>query len=644
MYSSAMASSCTPRAFAVGSTLSLLLAVACPYTVFLHHTAGMAADFITAGAIFLFFVFTAFINTALHRLRASLALRAGELVVVYTMMAVASAIPTWGLVANLLPVLPGAFYYATPENDWEGLIQPHIPEWLAPRDPLAIKYFYEGLPADHHIPWDAWLLPLASWAVLVLAVYAVMAATVLLLRRQWIEHERLVFPLTELPLEMLRGDTGRLPPILRSPLLWVGFLLPFVIFSTRGLNHYFNFIPALQTDTMLTLGHRSMMLRLFLGFPVIGLTYFLNLNVAFSLWFFHLAARAESALFHLIGYEVPGHGETFTGSALGTSPGASHQAMGAMIVLAAVTLWMARGHLRRMLWAPDEYGESGRGAAAVLVVGLTIIITWLWASGMPLWLAPVFTMCAFAVFLGLARIVAEGGVGFCRPQMIAPVFGVYGFGTEAFGHPGLVAAGFTYTWTADIRTSVMSSAFHGLKLADEIGVRERAGLMGAVLLAVVLTLVGAVVTTLWLAYTYGGINLQSWFFGGMPRTVFGFVADKMNNPLTPAIIATRWGFTIGGAGVMGLLVWMRHRFLWWPLHYLGLPIADTWVMSWVWFGIAVGWLLKLLLLKYGGVPAYRAGRPFFLGLILGQISCVALWMIIDIATGTLGNYIHIGSP
>ncbi|MDA0335772.1 MAG: hypothetical protein O2782_11440, partial [bacterium] len=439
-----MQRACTPRAFALGGMLSLLLAVACPYTVFLHHTAGMAADFITAGAIFLFFVFTAVVNTTLHRLHAPLALDAGELVVVYTMMAVASAIPTWGLVANLLPVLPGAFYYATPENDWEGLIQPHIPEWLAPRDPLAIKYFYEGLPAGGHIPWGDWLLPLASWAVLVAAVYAVMAAMVLLLRRQWIEHERLVFPLTELPMEMLRGDTGRLPPILRSPLLWAGFLLPFVIFSTRGLHHYFNFIPALQTDTMLTLGHRNNMLRVFLGFPVIGLTYFLNLNVAFSLWFFHLLARAESALFQLLGYEVPGHSETFTGSALGTSPGASHQAMGAMIVLAGVTLWMARDHLRRMLWTPREYGESGRGAAAVLVVGWAVIIGWLWASGMPVWLALLFTLCAFAVFLGLARIVAEGGVGFCRPQMIAPVFGVYGIGTEAFGHPGLVAVGFTY--------------------------------------------------------------------------------------------------------------------------------------------------------------------------------------------------------
>ncbi|MDP7633484.1 MAG: hypothetical protein QF402_11095, partial [Candidatus Latescibacteria bacterium] len=89
----------TPRAFVVGSLLAIFLAFACPYTVFLHHTAGMAADFITAGAIFLFFLLTFVVNSLLRLVHAGLALRPGELILVYTMMIVASAIPTWGLIA-----------------------------------------------------------------------------------------------------------------------------------------------------------------------------------------------------------------------------------------------------------------------------------------------------------------------------------------------------------------------------------------------------------------------------------------------------------------------------------------------------------------------------------------------------------------
>ena len=238
----------TIRAFIAGCAFSCFLAFACPYTVFLHHTAGMAADFITAGAIFLFFILTGLLNSLLRWARPSWSLEAGELIVVYTMMIVASAIPTWGLIANLLPVLPGAYYYATPENGWAELIQPHIREWLVPQNPLAIKYFYEGAPADMAIPWEAWAVPLMAWTVLILAVYAVMVSMMIVIRKQWVEHERLIFPLTQVPLEMLReGRPGEVVrPFFKNPMVWLGFAIPFFIFCTHGLHQYFNYIPRIN--------------------------------------------------------------------------------------------------------------------------------------------------------------------------------------------------------------------------------------------------------------------------------------------------------------------------------------------------------------------------------------------------------------
>ncbi|NKB71666.1 MAG: hypothetical protein GKR89_31715 [Candidatus Latescibacteria bacterium] len=640
------------RAFVVGILLSAFLAAACPYTVFLHHTAGMAADFITAGAVFLFFLLTGLANSALRRLRPNWALQTGELVLVYTMMVVASAIPTWGLIANLLPIIPGAFYYATPENNWAELIQPLIPGWMVPQDPLAIKYFYEGAPAETAIPWEAWFLPLAAWLVLILALYAVMLSTMVIIRKQWIEHERLVFPLTQLPLEMLQKGSGSVPPFFKNPLMWAGFALPFLLYSTHGLHHYFNFIPAIETSTELRLFRRTTLIRLFLSFPVIGFTYFINLDIAFSLWFFHLLARMQTGLFNFIGFSVPGHNETFAGAAIGTSPVVSHQAMGAMLILAAFSLWTARRHLREVFAKAigggkvDDSGEplSYRSAVWTMLGGLVVIALWLNASGMPLWIAPLFVLCAFAVFFGLARIIAEGGVGFCRPQMIAPVFTVYGIGSEMMGPTGLISTGFTYAWAADIRTTVMVSSINGFKLADQVGLKRLRPFTWAIVAAVVIALLVSVATTLWLCYTYGGINMRPWFFTGLPRAVFGFVADKMNNPLDADIMLPRWIATGVGALLMGFLMYARQHILGWPLHYLGMPIGDTWVMSWVWASIMLGWLLKVVILKYGGVPLYRSLRPFFLGLVLGQISCVGVWMVIDIITGTVGNYVQIGSP
>ena len=75
--------------------------------------------------------------------------------VAHGMMMVACALPTTGLVAYHLPILILGFYYATPENEWAEVILPHVPEWMAPRDPGAVRYFFEGLPDGEAVPWDA---------------------------------------------------------------------------------------------------------------------------------------------------------------------------------------------------------------------------------------------------------------------------------------------------------------------------------------------------------------------------------------------------------------------------------------------------------------------------------------------------------
>ena len=51
-----------------------------------------------------------------------------------------------------------------------------------------------------------------------------MISSMVIVRRQWVEHERLVFPLTQVPLEMLQSpQLGRiLGSLFRKPLLWGG--------------------------------------------------------------------------------------------------------------------------------------------------------------------------------------------------------------------------------------------------------------------------------------------------------------------------------------------------------------------------------------------------------------------------------------
>lgn len=135
---------------------------------------------------------------------------------------VASAIPTWGFTANLIALLPSVFYYATPENEWAQLLHPHVTEWLVPQDPEAIRYFFEGLPAGQPIPWSAWMTPLLAWVSFILSIYLMMITTMIIMRRHWVEHDRLTFPLLQLPMDMAEeGEPGsKLTPFVKQPLMW----------------------------------------------------------------------------------------------------------------------------------------------------------------------------------------------------------------------------------------------------------------------------------------------------------------------------------------------------------------------------------------------------------------------------------------
>jgi hypothetical protein len=611
------------------------------------QNAGLTSDYITAGAMMIFFLLVGFFNPLLKLCCRPLALRPGELIVVYAMMIVASAIPTWGLVTNLFHILTRPFYYATPENRWATLIQPLLPAWLVPQEPEVARYFYEGLPLGQRIPWGAWLVPMLSWGSAMLAVFLQMIAAMILLRRPWVEQERLVFPLTQLPLEMLRGGEDELfPPLFRNPLLWLGFVLPFSIQLLRGLHHYFFFIPEIQTYfDPFPIFRNTVQLQVFVNFAIIGLSYFLHLHVAFSVWFFHLLSRAETGAFNMVGYQVEGINEALTGS----STALSFQGMGAMLVLAASVLWTARHHLAGALRA--AFGLSGtaddrdeilsyRAAVWLWLVCAVFFFGWLVAAGLPPLAALIFMGSAQVIFLAVARVIAQGGVGFTASTMLPQPFTVYTLGTASIGGKGLATIALSYSWAAELRTTVMASTANSLKLAHVGRLRSRR-LFWAMVVALVVGMAGAGWITLYLNYTYGGINMRQF---GVPTLAYSFLQNKLLNPIGPDHIHPRMWFTALGAAVMGLLIWLQHHYLWWPLHYIGLPVSDSWVMGWAWFSVFLGWLLKSVIFKFTGTRGYHLFKPLFLGFIAGQLMGGALWMIVDACLGEVGNFVYIGVP
>lgn len=640
----------TVRSICTGSVLSLLLSCGAPYGNMVIRGSYMALDFSTPGAIFLLFLLVGPLNYIAGKCHHRLALRRGELLVVYAMLITASAIPTMGLSEYLVTMVTGMQYYATPENEWGLLIAPHVPAWMVPQNPAAIKWFYEGLPAGTALPWRDWVLPLASWSILVASLYLVMISSMVILRRQWVEHERLIYPMLQVPLEMVqtggsggrRGDRLGGKPFLRNPIMWAGFAIPALVTSLNALHAYYNFVPAVQQLMTIPVFRNAFSLIVRLSFPMVGFSFLINLDIAFSLWFFNLASsvlRGGLAVLGIVSDQKLG----IYGAA--PKPILAHQGQGALLVLVLFGLWLARGHLSQV-WRKAVHGDeavddsreimSYRAALVCLVGGYVTLATWLTLSGLDVWAAIVFLTLALLIFVGLTRVVAESGVAAAVSPLIAAATLVSATGSEMLGPSGMVGLAYAHVWSADIRTFVMASTAHSLKLSEYMG-RNVRPLFWVLLLAILLSLISSIVTILYLAYEYGGINLNSWFFGGGARAPFDFIAEKLRTPIGPSLEG--WVNSLAGGGFMTLLMVARHRLLWWPLHPIGYPVSMVWLMDQLWFSIFLAWLFKLVIIKYGGPNIYQKARPFFLGLIAGQFVTAGVWLVIDWCTGMTDNLV-----
>jgi hypothetical protein len=320
--------------------------------------------------------------------------------------------------------------------------------------------------------------------------------------------------------------------------------------------------------------------------------------------------------------------------------------MGALMVLVLYGFWNSRRHFlnvakKALLGATDVDDSdeilSYRSAFWILVLGLACMGLWLNASGMPGWIVPMFLGATFVIFIGLNRIVAESGLAEAVASTIGSSCIVSGFGSRALGPEGLTSMALTYTWSADIRTFVMASETNGLKVIDDRRIQRRRSIFWAIMASIVVTVVASTYMLLRLSYTHGGINGNDWFFGGGAKAPYNYIVSKMIHHEGPNLVG--WYIKSVGAAMMGLLMFLRSRFLWWPLHPIGFAIGPIWIMDHIWFTCFLAWILKLSIIRWGGLKAYRSTRPIFLGLILGQFVCNGTWIVIDMLLGGRGNRI-----
>ena len=87
-----------------------------------------------------------------------------------------------------------------------------------------------------------------------------------------------------------------------------------------------------------------------------------------------------------------------------------------------------------------QWGEmlSYRAVVLTWLAGVAVMTIWLWQSGLPLWVAFLTLMLAILIFLGLTRVVVEGGVAAGVGSMISSSALVSAVGSSAIGPAGMV--------------------------------------------------------------------------------------------------------------------------------------------------------------------------------------------------------------
>ena len=564
------------------------------------------------------------LNPLLRRISRRWAFSQPEMMVVYVMTAVGPCVIGVGAVLFLIPTLTAPFHYATPENHWAKLFHQFIPNWIGPRDPAVIESFYLG---QSQVPYLAWLRPLAIWTIFLMALAFATLCICAILRKQWLDRERLTFPTLFLPVAITEEQGS----FWRDKVMWVACIGTIAVITMNNIGVNLPMVPVLKLRGEINPGQYlinppwNAVGNLNLTFyPIaIGLGYLIPLEMAFSCWFFYLMSKAQLVLGALLGW-----GETAQVTGLRQFPFFGYQGAGAFLGLAIFTLWLERRHLGQVLRAAlsrrsqmDDSEEplSYRWAVWGLVASFAIMLGVFVAAGASPIAPFVFLVITFVYLIAGTRIWGESGVAWLAgPRMEPYRLMTSTLGTGAFSPRTLTMLSYVrFQVGYDLRYMAMPRQMDGLKMAD-IGRVNSRHMAFAIMLALFACIVFGLWTQLIWWYQYGAEVKANSYMTNMGRQTFDLLATDLENPTDPNRVGI--GFGAGAMAFTGLLTLLSNRLTWWPFHPLGYVFSMTpeWTIGRLWCPFFIAWLVKLLLLRYGGMKLYRRGMPFFLGLILGD--------------------------
>lgn len=570
------------------------------------------------------------LNHFMRRSLPSRALKQGEMLTIYVMLATSTALNGTDMIKCLVSLVGNGTWYATPENDWENLFGQHLPNWLTISNRQILRGYYEGestLYVNEYI--REWLPRAVAWSSFTVVLIFVMFCINVILRKQWIRSERLTYPVAQLPFEITQTDRGW--GLLGSKLMWMGFAVAAIISIVNELHVLFPVVPVIPVQpvnlsryfTTKPWNAMRYMYRTFYPFAV-GMGYLMPLDLIASTWFFHVFWQMERVMGSAVGLaSLPGF------------PYAEAQVRGGWIALLVFAIWIGRKHFRGVIFGlfrgSEGYGsdepETYRGAVLGIVAGIAFLVIFCYYAGMSVWLMSLFFVLYFSLSTTITRIRAELGPPIhtlrdaSSDKMLLMVFG-----TRRLRAGNLTGFALLHWITGSSgRENPMPIQLEGFKFMERVNARRKWFMLAILLAAAVGSMSG-----FW-AYLHDAYNLgvESYPERTWAASVGFRLLESRTQNLT-GLQSTDMAFAGVGFTFTAFMLMMRVRFLWWPLHPVGYVISGRWGVGRLLFPLVIASAAKWATLKFRGLRGYRRSIPFFLGLIIGDFVLGSVWATISL--------------
>jgi len=632
-------------AVVVGALGCLFVWFATPYNNFLLANSFISDSYFPVATVIFMLTVVLALNPMLRLLRVRWILSRQQIALIFSMLLISAVIPGQGLMRQLPWTLAQSTHRI---NHWPSLYEAFedtgIPHNLFP-DPIGLEeetpvsdQLLDELHEGAAIPWGVWLRLVPVWGFFVLSCWLLMIGVGMVLFPAWKDRERLPFPLLQVYRGLLPEKVaGRLiPAMFRNRVFWFGAILVMVLYLLNGLQHHthgrFPGFPLgwrlsshfADPPWMYLPNYITNVPKLF--FVLVGMAFFMPNRAGFSIWFTTIAY----GVYTMIGraYLPP-----FDGAVI-----VDHR-NGAMIAVTVVVLYLSRHHWPKVVRSMFKHVISDedrllRVAGWMLTAGAIGMHGWLRWAGVPHVWAAVFVLIGFMVSILIARVIAETGMPFMRITDVTPTYFMSVVPAAWLTGAAIYMAGFvTMIFQVGSRVSAAVIVTHAAGVDEEGTPREwiKMGYLMIVILMIGFVVGGAI--HLHMGYNHGvtldGQNhvLNSWGASQMNQTHSMLVRWARGSWAQPA---TRLRNLSGGILIAGGLYLACMHMPKWPLHPIGMLLVGNFFGNNAWASILLGWLIKVLLIQYGGAKAFRRAQPFFMGLIMGEIFSAVLWTVVPV--------------